>query len=106
MTEQQLQAHCFTWHWNNCPEERGLLYMNHNNPRDARQGAQLKVMGMISGVADMTYLSKSGPIFLEFKTATGRQTDRQKWWQSQVENAGYRYCIIRNFEEFVKSIDI
>jgi len=54
----------------------------------------------------MTYLSKSGPIFLEFKTPTGRQTDRQKWWQSQVEAAGYRYEIVRNFEEFVKSIDI
>jgi len=106
MTEHQLQALCFTWHWNNRPDERGLLYMNHNNPRDARQGAQLKVMGMVSGVADMTYLSNSGPIFLEFKTPTGRQTERQKWWQAQVEAAGYRYCIIRKFEDFTKSLGI
>jgi len=106
MSEQQLQAHCFIWHWNARPEERGLLYMNHNNPRDARQGAQLKVMGMISGVADMTYLSKSGVIFLEFKATKGVQSAKQKWWQSQVKAAGYRYYIIKSFEDFVKSINI
>ena len=80
--------------------------MNHNNPRDARHGAQLKVMGLIAGVSDMTYLSNSGPIFLEFKTPSGKQTPKQKEWQSQVENAGYRYCIVRNFEDFVKFLDI
>lgn len=105
MTEQQLQAHCFTWHWNNRPNERGLLYMNHNNPRDARHGMQLKAMGLVAGVSDMTYLSKSGVIFLEFKTPDGKQTARQKEWQSTVEQAGYRYTIVRSFEDFTKSLD-
>lgn len=105
MTEQQLQVLCFTWHWNARPQERGLLYMNHNNPRDAKHGAQLKVMGMVKGVADMTYLSKGGPVFLEFKTEKGKQSPAQKDWQALVENAGYRYCVVRSFEEFVKYLE-
>ena len=66
---------------------------------------QLKAMGLVAGVSDMTYLSKSGPIFLEFKTETGKQTTKQKEWQSTVEAAGYRYVIIRSFADFAKSLD-
>lgn len=104
MTEQQLQAACFIWHWNKYPEERGLLYMNHNNPRDAKQGASLKAMGMVAGVADMTYLSESGVHFLEFKTDKGRQTANQVWWEAQVKKIGCKYSIIRNLDEFKKAI--
>ena len=79
--------------------------MNHNNPRDARHGAQLKAMGLVAGVSDMTYLSKSGPVFLEFKTPTGKQTPKQKEWQSQVESAGYKYEIIRSFQDFLSILE-
>lgn len=106
MTEHQLQALCFTWHWNNRPDERGLLYMNHNNPRDARHGASLKVMGLVAGVADMTYIHPdgSGVTFLEFKAERGTQSKSQKWWQSTVEQAGCKYMIVKSFEDFTKSL--
>lgn len=106
MTEHQLQAHCFTWHWNNRPDERGLLYMNHNNPRDARHGASLKVMGLVAGVADMTYIHPdgSGVTFLEFKAEKGRQSASQVWWQSAVERSGCNYKIIKSFEDFRESL--
>lgn len=102
MTEQQLQTVCFILHWNKKPHERGLLYMNHNNPKDARHGAQLKAMGMIAGVADMTYLGNGFAHFLEFKTEKGKQTAKQKEWQEIVEYAGFRYTIIRNLQDFKK----
>ena len=106
MTEHQLQAHCFTWHWNNRPDERGLLYMNHNNPRDARHGASLKVMGLVAGVADMTYIHPdgSGITFLEFKAERGKQSASQVWWQSTVESANCKYKIIKSFEDFTESL--
>ena len=106
MTEHQLQTLCFTWHWNNRPDERGLLYMNHNNPRDARHGASLKVMGLVAGVADMTYIHPdgSGVTFLEFKADKGRQSASQMWWQGQIERSGCNYKIIKTFEEFTKSL--
>lgn len=100
--EHTLQSACFIWHWNACPEERGLLYMNHNNPRDARQGAYLKAMGLISGVSDMTYIHPdgSGITFIEFKAERGSQSKSQKWWQGVVEKAGCRYIVIKTLEQF------
>lgn len=106
MTESRLQAYCFTWHWNNRPAERGLLYINHNNPRDAKHGAALKVMGLVAGVADMTYIHPdgSGVTYLEFKGEKGRQSQSQVWWQGQVEAAGCNYKIIKSVEDFTKSL--
>jgi hypothetical protein len=48
----------------------------------------------------MTYLSPKGAVFLEFKTPKGKQSLSQKWWQGVVQEAGYRYEIIRSVEEF------
>ena len=104
MTESELQAHCFQSHWNRFPEERGLLYMNHNNPKNAIQGAHLRALGMIKGVADMTYLSYQGTIFLEFKTEKGKQSPAQIEWQAKVMTAGYIYKIIRSESDFWNAI--
>ena len=63
-------------------------------------------MGVVAGVADMMYLSDTGLIAIEFKTITGRQSDVQKRWQETIEAAGYRYYIIRSFEQFKETLKI
>jgi hypothetical protein len=63
-------------------------------------------MGVVPGVADMMYLSDTGLIAIEFKTITGRQSDVQKRWQETIEAAGYRYYIIRSFEQFKETLKI
>ena len=102
MKEFKLQAQCFQHHWNNYPEERGLLFTVNNNSSSKYDGSVMKAMGIVAGVSDMVFLHPSGPVLLEFKTEVGRQTDKQKWWQSVVEAAGFRYRIIRSFDEFLK----
>jgi len=104
MSEIKLQQQCFLHHWNSKPEERGLLFMNYNNPKNALHGAILKGIGLVAGVADMTYLSPRGVIFLELKFGDGKQSAAQIEWQRKVEAAGYRYEVVRNFEEFKKII--
>ena len=105
MTEAQLQAQCFKSHWNSWPLERGLLYMNHNTPKNAAHGAHLRAIGMVSGVADMTYLFAGGVIFLEFKAPSGgRQSEAQIQWQNTVTKIGCKYEIIRSIEDFYKAI--
>ena len=104
MSEIKLQQQCFLWHWNSKPEERGLLFMNYNNPKNALHGAILKGLGLVAGVADMTYLSPRGVIFLELKFGDGKQSAAQIEWQQKVEAAGYRYEVVRDFEEFKKII--
>jgi hypothetical protein len=63
-------------------------------------------MGVVPGVADMMYLSDTGLIAIEFKTITGRQSEVQKRWQETIEAAGYRYYIIRSFEQFKETLNI
>lgn len=101
MTESRIQQECFMWHWNAYPEDRKALYLNYQNPKDARHGAELKGMGLISGVADMTYLHRDGTVtYFEFKTPTGRQSEAQIAFQEVVERRGARYLIVRSLEEF------
>ena len=100
MTELQMQAQCFQWHWNTCPDERGYLYMNYNNAKNQAHGAILKAMGMVSGVADMTYLSTRGAIFIELKTEVGEQSATQKEWERRVRERGYQYYVVRSVDEF------
>ena len=103
-SEIKLQAECFQWYWNTHIHERGLLCYNLNNSANKIQGNQNKALGLIKGRSDMVLYRESGVIMLEFKTESGVQTKEQKEWQSIVEAQGFRYEIIRNFNDFKKII--
>ncbi len=101
MSEIQLQAAAFAWHWNNFPQERGLLHANNNNSFNSIKGNQNKALGVVAGVADMEYLTDGGKVvFIEMKTPTGTQDPKQKLFQAQVESKGARYVVIRSLTEF------
>ena len=100
MEEYNLQAACVKLFAMLRPNEQGLLFLNLNNPRSRSNGYFLKGIGLTAGVADMTYLSPKGAVFLEFKTPKGKQSLSQKWWQERVESVGYKYVVIRSIEEF------
>ena len=78
--------------------------MNMNNPRSKINGAIMKASGMVSGVADMTYLKDGKAYFFELKADKGRQSDNQKQWQEIVEAAGFSYQIIRSLTQFQTAI--
>ncbi len=80
--------------------------MNMNNPRSKINGAIMKASGMVSGVADMTYLNNGNAYFFELKVDKGKQSDNQKQWQGIVESAGFSYQIIRSLTEFQTAINI
>ena len=101
ISEERLQQEIFTFHWNNYPDERKLLFMVHNNPRNKIDGARLKAKGMVSGVSDLIYLNPriGKPQFLELKTDDGVQSPNQKDWQDLVTKQGYEYYLIRGLEQ-------
>lgn len=99
-SEDQLQAECFQWHWNNFPKERGLLFHVNQKARNAIEGNRMKAMGVVPGVSDLIWLSPLGIIFIEMKTEKGMQSDDQKRFQIQVENLGHKYIICRSFSQF------
>ena len=104
MTEERLQQDIFIWFVNTYPCKRGLFFHNFNNPRNAIQGAKLKTLGLVSGVADMTLLHNKKAYFFELKTETGKQSKRQKEWEQQVTSNKFYYKIIRSLDEFKKEI--
>lgn len=105
-SESELQRACYRLFCLTKPLEYGLLYLNHNNPRNAINGSILKAMGMVAGVADMTYLHPDGVMFLEFKTPKGKQSEAQKNWQKLVESKGYRYHLVFSVADFCQIMNI
>ena len=104
MTEAKFQQECFMWHWNTYPNERGRLYMNYNNPKNKAHGAVLKGMGLIAGVADLSYLCDGKMVYIELKTDKGVQSDKQKDFERLVIELGHEYHICRDLEHFKRII--
>lgn len=74
--------------------------------RDAVTGAKLKAEGVTAGVADMIILLPFGNVlFVEVKTAKGRQSPEQKAFQERVESLGFNYVIWRSVEDAEKFIN-
>ena len=104
MTEAKFQQECFMWHWNTYPNERGRLYMNYNNPKNKAHGAVLKGMGLMAGVADLSYLCDGKMVYIELKTDKGIQSDKQKDFELLAIELGHEYHICRDLEHFKRII--
>ncbi len=99
--EARFQADCYVWFCNTYPTERPYLWMNYNNPPGAFQGAQLKTMGLLPGISDLTYLAADNfPYFFELKVAYGKQSLAQITFEKNIKERGGVYAIIRSLDEF------
>jgi len=105
MTEARIQQECFQWLWNEHPHLRKRLFMVHNTPKNAIDGARLRGMGMVAGVSDLIYLRDGlPPLCIEMKDESGRQSEAQANWQKVAESVGCTYVIVRSLEEFKEVI--
>lgn len=113
--EHDIQAACVRWFRLQYPHRALNLFAVPNGAARSRWEAGIKkAEGMTAGVADMLLLVPSPQyhgLALEFKrpkTATGDKTyqsPEQKAWQQAVEAQGYRYEVVRSFDEFKTLID-
>lgn len=75
------------------------------SPKDSRRFAFIKHhndMGYIKGQPDLIILLPIGnALFVEVKTAKGRQSDEQKEFQRRVESLGFNYLIWRSVDDAV-----
>ncbi len=106
--EDDLQMQCVSWFRLQFPQLARLLHHSPNGGRrDAREGARFKQMGTQAGFPDLILLVAANgyhALLLELKTRTGRQQDSQKDYQKRVEEQGYRYVVIRSFDQFRETI--
>lgn len=100
MTEIQIQAACYLWFHNEFPADRGLLCYNLGNSKNAIDGNKNKALGLQAGRSDLVYYYNSKANMIEMKDSTGKQSEKQKEWQSKIEAAGFKYHIVRSLEEF------
>jgi hypothetical protein len=100
LSEARIHQELFTWHWNTYPEHRMQLFMIHNTPKNRIDGARLKAMGMVAGVADLCFLGRDGvTVFLEMKTDIGVQSWDQKRFEEVCKKVGAKYFLVRSVLE-------
>ncbi len=104
MTEEQMQAKCFQWHWNTYPMQRQMLYHNNNNSHNSISGNKMKAIGVVKGISDFTYICNGAVVFIEMKTDAGKQKPEQVDFMNKVQARGHLYFIIRSYEAFVELI--
>lgn len=107
--EDSLQKRCVMWFSLQYREYAKLLHHSPNGgKRNAIEAAKFKAMGVRAGFPDLILcIARQGyhGLFVELKTAKGRQSDNQKYYQAVLEEQGYKYVVIRSIEDFISTIN-
>ena len=124
LSEIAIQTSAFVWFSNTYTHLRGCLYAHSNGiplpSKDEgisgvalakvkawakRHGQRLKFSGTVAGVSDMAFMFKGEVTYIELKTATGTQSQKQKDWQALCEKHGFSYFVVRDLETFQQLIN-
>lgn len=106
MSEDRLQAQCYQHFHNTFPERRGLFFAIPNGGlRNKIEAMKFKATGVVSGIPDLIYLHKTGPVGIEMKTETGVLSPDQKKIHTIWEANGIKIYVCRTFEEFQQIIN-
>lgn len=68
--------------------------------RNAIVAAKLKAEGVLAGAADLIIVALDKVVFVEMKTAKGRQQESQKAFEAGVTRLGHPYYVCHSFDEF------
>jgi len=106
--EHNLQSACVKWFRLQYRQYAHNLFAVPNGGwRTKSEAGKLKAEGALAGVADLILLKSNrhyGALLIEMKTRIGKQSDSQNAWQALIEKDGYKYVVVRSFEEFQKVI--
>ena len=101
--ESRLQKNAISWFRLQYPKL--TIYAIPNGGRRGKiEAAIMKGEGVLAGVADVFISKPSGSycgLYIEFKTATGRQSTAQKEFENNATRDGYKYVVCRSLEQFI-----
>jgi hypothetical protein len=106
MSESKLQQEIFNWYQNNyClkfHDPRGMIFSIPNGgTRNKLEAITMKATGLLAGASDLIVILPNGKLsFIELKTDTGKQSEKQIDFENRVNDLGFEYKIIRSLEEF------
>lgn len=119
--ESKIQQECVQWYRNSfCLKHHSPRSMIFSIPNEGRgaASAQLIATGLYPGCADTWIFHREAhcalckqenifqtkQFFVEFKTAEGVQSDKQKEFQAHCEEMKISYFIVRSLEQFKQVI--
>tara|TARA_R110002020_G_scaffold385449_1_gene596358 strand:- start:300 stop:635 length:336 start_codon:yes stop_codon:yes gene_type:complete len=102
MSEAQIQQQIVVWFRNN------YCLKHHNNrccifsvPNEAGyKNRNFTLTGMMSGVSDLIVVIPNKTIYIELKTATGKQSPKQKDFEQTIKNLNQEYYLCRSLKDF------
>ena len=102
--ESTIQQNCVTWFRLAFPALRlNLISIPNGGARRRIEGAIMKAEGVVAGASDLVLFYPSAGyhgLCIEMKSPKGVQRQTQKDWQKAVEAQGYKYIVVRSFDEF------
>lgn len=108
MTEAKIQQKMVVWFRNNYQRkgvEKGIIFSVPNERSGGFMAIRdLLLTGLLSGVSDLIVVMQGKVLFIEVKTPTGKQSQKQVRFQYLVEKFGFPYYLVRSFTEFEKII--
>jgi hypothetical protein len=107
--EHKLQCACIKWFRLQYPRYFYHLFAIPNGgSRDVITGSKLKAEGVVAGVADLFLCianTEFHGLFIELKTEDNHQSIEQKKFEDAVKKVGYKYVVIKRFDDFVDLIN-
>ncbi len=73
--------------------------------RNALEAKIMKSEGVLAGFSDLVIIADRSVLFVEVKTKTGRQSELQKKFQTDVERLGFQYSICRSLQDFQLTVE-
>lgn len=106
-SESELQAIIVAYFRYNYPQY--LIYSSLNGVKISGSNkygiiAKQKKEGMLNGVADLEVILPNKVLFIELKTAIGKQSPDQIVMQQKLTELGHSYYLVRSLEEFKQVI--
>lgn len=101
--ESGIQQSCVRWFRYAFPQYV-ILSIPNGGSRNVIEAANLKKEGALAGASDLMVIAERRVLFVEMKTAKGRQQDSQKAFQKRVEALGHRYVICRSLDDFMQKL--
>ena len=87
--------------------DKGLIFSVPNERTGGYQAMRpLLLTGLLSGVSDLIVVLEGRVIFVEVKNSIGKQSDKQKLFETQVENLGFEYHVVRTLNEFILILNL
>lgn len=77
---------------------KGLIFSVANE--STYKNKTFKNTGTMAGVSDLIVVLPNKTIFVELKTETGIQSDKQKLFESKIKELNQEYYLIRSLEQF------